>query len=70
MADIIELNCVTRLKIPAEKILRGAADKLDDVVIIGWDKQGKLYFASSEPDGGDVLWLLETAKKALLEGEE
>lgn len=50
-----------------DKVLNGALGKLESVVIMGWDKDGELYFASSKADGGDILWLMEKAKKLLLE---
>jgi hypothetical protein len=34
--------------------------------VIGKQKDGGYYFSSSLADGGDVLWLLERAKLALM----
>jgi hypothetical protein len=71
MAEIINLNCVTRLDLPADRVLESAIGKLDKVIIMGYDKDAKEYFASSVADGGEVLWLMERMKKALLvAGEE
>jgi len=67
MSKVINLPCVTSLNLPPNRILQGAWSKLEGVVLIGWDKHGDFYFASSIADGGDVLWLLEKAKKELLE---
>jgi hypothetical protein len=68
MGEVIEASFVTRLDIPAERILRKAQDAdLSTAVVIGWDADGDFYFASTAADGGDVLWLLELAKKKLLE---
>lgn len=64
-ARIIPLGNVTRLDIPVERILDQAKDQMDHVVIMGWDKNGELYFASSFADGGEVMWLLEKCKQAL-----
>lgn len=64
--NVIDLPVITKLDINPERVLKGAQDKLEDVVILGWDKEGGFYFASSQADGGDVLWLLELAKKELL----
>lgn len=51
-----------------ERVLKHANDAdLEVVVVIGYDRGGGLYFMSSEPDGPEVLWLLEKARKALLE---
>ena len=61
---------ITTDSIPVDKILRGA-DKanLKETVVIGFDDKGEFYFASSEADGGTVLWLLEKAKQHLLNVE-
>lgn len=70
MGEVIILPVVTKLDIPAERVVNSAVEaKLKDVVVIGFDGEGALYFASSYADGGDVLWMMELAKKALLEIE-
>jgi coenzyme F420-reducing hydrogenase delta subunit len=63
---VIPLNCVTRLDLPVDRVLDGAKDQLDGVVILGYHKDGSEYFASTYADGGDVLWLLERCKVSLL----
>lgn len=71
MTNVIEPSFITKLDIPTERILRKAQDAgLGTVVVVGWDEGGELYFASSVADGGDTLWLLEMAKKKLLEAGE
>lgn len=68
MTNIIDLPVITTLDHEPDKILREATGKgLTDIVIMGWDKDGELYFASSTADGGEVLWLMEHAKKELME---
>ena len=70
MGEVIEPNFVTYLDIPTERILRRAQEAgLSTAVVVGWAADGGFYFASSAADGGDVLWLLELAKKKLLEVE-
>jgi len=66
--NIVYLNGVTKLDLPVDRVLQAALDEdLDEVVIIGYTKDGNEYFKSSVADGGDVLWHLERAKKKLLE---
>lgn len=61
------LPVLTRLDVPCERLLNAALEStLQKVVIVGVDSAGELYFASSMADGGDVLWWMEKAKKALL----
>lgn len=68
MSNVIELPVITTLDIPPERILRKAIDAdLQEVIIIGTSQEGDMYFAGSMADGGNALWLIEKAKKALLE---
>ena len=65
--NVVILPVVTRLDVPAERVLNAAiAADLDGVVVIGKQKDGSYYFSSSIADGGDVLWQLEWAKLALM----
>ena len=71
MSNVVYLKTVTRLDLPPDRILEQAIGNLEGVIVIGYDKDGQEYFASSYADGSDALWLLERCKKALLnvEGE-
>jgi hypothetical protein len=69
MSKVINLPCVTSIDLPPNRVLQGAWGKLKGVVLIGWDKDNEFYFASSIADGYEVLWLLEMAKKELMEVE-
>ncbi|MBR0682756.1 hypothetical protein GXW74_19850 [Roseomonas eburnea] len=65
---MVVLPVVTRLDVPAERVLSCAMEAgLEKAVVVGWTAEGEFYFASSLADGGEVLWLLEMAKKRLLE---
>lgn len=67
MGEVITFNSVTKLDIPAERVIDAAKSAdLTGVVILGWDTDGKEYFASSIADGADVLWLMERLKLQLL----
>ena len=72
MGDVISLGNITRLDIPTDRVLDEAKGSCaDGVVIMGFDDDGEVYFASSIADGATVLWLIEHAKKKLLEvGED
>jgi len=65
--NIIPIGGITRLDLPVENILESAKDQLEGVVLLGFDKDGEIYFASTYADGGEVIWLLEQCKKKLLE---
>lgn len=65
--DVINLNNITNLDIPAQRVLEAALEAdLDAVVVIGYNKDGEEHFASSMADGGDVLWLLRRCEQELL----
>ena len=70
MNNIIEFpnkQVITDQRVPVKNILLGADKaKLKETIVIGWDEEGEFYFASSEADGANCLWLLEKAKMELL----
>jgi len=66
--NVIPLGNITRLNLPTDRVLDAAKGSCSGgVVVLGWDDDGSFYFASSIADGGDVVWLMEMAKKKLLE---
>jgi hypothetical protein len=66
--NVVYLNGITKLDVPAERVLQRALEHgLESVVISGHDKDGNEYFASSVADGGTCLWLIERLKKRLLQ---
>lgn len=65
--NVIPFNNITRLDITVERVLDAAKDQVTEgVVVLGWDENECLYFNTSIADGGEVLWLLEKAKQAML----
>ena len=67
MGKIIPIGGITKLDMPADKILEQAKGELEGVVLIGFDKNGEVYAASSYADGGNVLWLLEVCKQKMFD---
>jgi len=63
----IIVSGVTCPDIPVDTVLQTAVGELNEVVIIGTHKDGREYFASSVADGPNVNWMLDRAKKALIE---
>ena len=59
----------TRLDLDPDEALTGAVGKLTEVVIVGYEADGSLYFASNRANGPDVLWLLKQAEQVLLDIE-
>lgn len=56
-ASITDLPTITTLPLSPEKLLEAAKDKLTDVLILGWDKEGNFYAASSDADMARNLYL-------------
>jgi hypothetical protein len=67
--NVTALEVQTTLEIPVSRVLEKAAH-LKSVVVIGYDEDGKEYFASSMSDGGDVVWLVERFKRMLLDNAD
>lgn len=67
MAEIHILDCVTRLDLPADRVIDAIPKDMDDIVVVGFDADGEFYFASNKANGGDILWLIEKAKKVLMD---
>lgn len=65
-AEVVDFTGITTLEIDPDRILQSAIGKMEQVVLIGWDKNGQEYFSSSVSDGGTVLWHMERAKLQLL----
>lgn len=65
--NVIELNVMTTETIDPQKVLMGAInERLDNVVVLGFDQDGDFFFATSHADGGNALWLMELAKTRLM----
>lgn len=68
MGNVIDLPVITNLDLDPQRVLTKALDAglTGGVVILGYDKDGDEYFASSISDGSSVLWLMERLKMKLL----
>lgn len=67
MSNIVESSGKMVGMIDANATLEMCKGCTDDVIVIGWDRDGDFYYNSNIDDGQVVLWLLELAKKKLLE---
>jgi tryptophanyl-tRNA synthetase len=69
-ANVIDLHTLTTLDIPPARVWQACLDKnITPAIAIGYDETGELYFASSVAHDGEVLMMLEKAKKVLMESE-
>lgn len=63
MGDVVILPCETTLPLPPERVLEVAIKaELEEVLVVGKDKDGKLYVACSGARYAEVILLLERAK--------
>ena len=69
-AKIFPIGTITKLDIPPDAILESAKGQLEGVVLIGFDKKGDVYAASSYADGGNIMWLLEACKRKMFDSLE
>ena len=65
--NLIELSGQTHLDIDPERILDHASGELDEVVVVGWCKNGDLYTASSTGDIAKMLLLCKSLEKNILD---
>jgi len=68
--NVVTFTGITRLDIDPDRVLNEAMGKLQVSVVVGFDKEGKIYFASSTGKAPDIAWLLERAKIALIDAAD
>jgi hypothetical protein len=68
VADVLYLHPTTDKAIPVSRVLDGARI-CAEALVLGWTDTGTFYAASTTSDGGELLWLIERFKFALLSGE-
>lgn len=67
--NITHFTGSTTLDLDPDKIIEAAIGEMQEVVIIGYDLEGELYFACSSGNKKNTLWLLKEAEKELLSDE-
>jgi hypothetical protein len=55
-------------KLPVDRVLETAHDAgLESVTIVGWNKEGKLFMATSYAQRKDILWDMQVASREILQ---
>ena len=68
---VVPLCTATALDLQPDKVLQGAIEAcLTDVVIMGYLPDGREYFASSNADDAEVLWLARRLEFRLMVNAE
>lgn len=66
--NVTRLSVETKLDLTPDLVMDAARGHgMREVVVIGLDPDGAFYFAGSSADGPLTLWLLEKARRALLD---
>jgi hypothetical protein len=68
-AEIIPIGGYTNLDIEPNNVLEKAIDKLDINLVLGIDKNGEYYFASSTSDKWKLFDLTEQFRRRLINGD-
>lgn len=70
MSEVVKFYPADAAKV-ADNVLEQAVGTYSEVLVVGWDKDGNLEARATLglQDGGDILWLLETFKSKLLNGD-
>ncbi len=66
MGEIIRFRGITKLDLDPDLILDELKGKIENFVVLGYDKEGNFFFSSTIADGGDILWLIEILKKRMV----
>ena len=68
MGTVTPFDGLTKADLPIKAVLKGAKQHCrGGIVVISFDEDGELYFASSFGDNARTLWLIERAKMRLLD---
>lgn len=71
MGEVVKGRFLTSQNSSPDMALECAAEYgLEEVVILGFDKDGEFYFASSQGDSAEVLYFLERARHELMKMED
>lgn len=68
MGEVIELDLITKGEIPVQKVADGIdCEKIEHLLVVALNKDGELEIAMSSGEIPTNLWMLELAKKRILE---
>ena len=62
MGEVEEFTGTTTLPLDPDRVLSNAMGKLETVVIVGYDHEGREYFSSSISDAAEVTWIMRRAE--------
>lgn len=65
-SNVVDFTGMTKLDIPVDRVLENSKGELQGVVLMGYDNNGDVDFASNYADQAKVLLLIERCKQILL----
>jgi hypothetical protein len=68
MGEVIRPDILTKADVPIDQVLE-AAKGCSTVFVLGLDRDGELYAASSTSDTGHLMWLFERWKARVFADE-
>lgn len=67
MGTVVRFTGITTLPVPIQRIVDDIpVDELDRIIVIGVRKDGPMFYAFSESDGGCLVWDMERCKHDLM----
>lgn len=70
MSNILNFDGITTLDLDADMVLQNNIGKLEGFVLMGYTTDGEEYLCTTYGDTPTILWLLERAKKQILESAD
>jgi len=61
---------IRRTEKPVEVVCQIAADCFEEIIIVGTTKDGQIQMITTIKNSADVLWSLENARHAIMQGLE
>lgn len=65
MTNVLPFTGETKGPVGPRAVAEGAAE-LESILVLGWDKQGQFYIASSSPDVGELLLLTKLGERQIM----
>ena len=64
--NVVVLDTITTLPIPPQRVLDNAPRDMRSVMVLGYEKDGEYWMASSDTDLASLLVIVEKARMRLL----
>ena len=69
MAEILRFSGNTIVDTPPDAVLEAAKGETTKCLVLGWDKDGELWFSGSFSNIPEISYLLDVAKAEVMAGD-